>query len=35
LIEWARASAAAGHPLPLPEGLAAYRFDRFPEGESQ
>jgi cobaltochelatase CobN len=29
LIDWARACAAAGTPLPLPEELAAHRFDRF------
>ena len=31
LIEWARASAAAGGMLPVPESLEPYRFDRFPE----
>ncbi len=33
LIEWARASHAAGEPLPVPEGLDAYRFERFPMSE--
>ena len=31
LIEWARASTAAGGPLGLPEGLEAHRFERYPE----
>jgi cobaltochelatase CobN len=29
LIGWARDSAAAGGPLPIPEALEAYRFERF------
>ena len=29
LIGWARDSAAAGGPLPIPEELGAYRFERF------
>jgi predicted metal-binding protein len=33
LIEWARASALAGSPLTLPEGLEAYRFERFRAAE--
>lgn len=34
LIEWARASAAQGSPLPLPEELASYRFERFRDAEA-
>ncbi len=30
LIEWARASTAAGLPLELPESLEAHRFERYP-----
>ncbi len=29
LIDWAKASTANGAPLPLPEGLEPYRFERF------
>jgi len=31
LIDWGRASAAAGGMLPAPESLEPYRFERFPD----
>ena len=35
LIEWARASAAAGTALPAPASLEPYRFDRFRSEEAE
>ena len=35
LIGWARGSAAAGAPLPIPEALEPFRFERFHIAEAE